>query len=541
MAFCTNCGFKYEENANFCDNCGSKLGQPAPAEATQPTPTPIPAPTPVPPPTPVVAPQPTFTPPPTAPPQPIGGAVPMNAPQPIGQAQPMVQPQPIGQAQPMGQPQPIGQTQPMNYNNMGQPPKKKTSGCLIAILVVVGLIVLSFVGLFILGLATEDVISSEVEANDPAVGAWQATSADMDGLQLDVITVFPGGVSLTLNPDGSFEMDINDENGTGSWSYADGSSVEINISGSGIEASGRLENDVLTLENVLDSGINLIFHKDGMSYPDSGQGDTDASPDNDTDGGETDGGNTDGGIDGGTDGGTNEPGYINPPEIAEGILVVDSYWTGYMDITNHQGITENLNGSYELWAHILEDSHNVYFEMFSAQDRYHEDTTTHISMYTDLEDNILYPNVGDNEDSWTFFGVQLLDEDEDDLIIEYSDGLLRFRSTYHYDDGEDSFDVYIELWPQDALPVLSDTADTVQDSNFLNDAYANLMADDNLESLDYSEVVERYFGGVEGTEMSSRTEHDGVEILTFRWGSEGGYVDVSFDRISGTVLSVEKN
>ncbi len=395
------------------------------------------------------------------------------------------------------------------------------------------MIVLSFVGLLVFGLATEDIISSEVEFDDPAVGSWEATSADMDGLQLDVVTVFPGGVALTLNSDGTFEMNINDENGTGDWSYADGSSVEINISGSGIEASGRLENNVLTLENVLDSGINLIFNKDGMSYPDSGS-DTDIDSNGDTDDG-ADGGTVDGGnIGGGTDG--IDP--VNPPEIAEGILVVDSYWAGYFEISNHQGITEDIEGTYETYAHILEDSHNVYFELYSEPDRDAEDTVVNISMYVDLVGNTLYPNVGDNEHSWTFYGVQLYEEDEDDLIIEFSDGLLRFQSTYHFDDGEDSFDVYLELWPVEGMS-LYDTSGTGQDDGFLDAAYASLMADDNLENLDYAEVVDRYFDGIEGTEMSTRTEHDGIEIKTFRWESADGYIEVSFDRISGTVLNVE--
>lgn len=101
--------------------------------------------------------------------------------------------------------------------------------------------------------------SKSSESDDPNVGMWNAVSASTMGITEDISELFEQGASLKLKENGKYKLLLDGEKALGKWSYKDG---VLELSGD-VDFTGNINNGVLTLTNLLDMGLDLIFEKEG--------------------------------------------------------------------------------------------------------------------------------------------------------------------------------------------------------------------------------------------------------------------------------------
>ncbi len=101
--------------------------------------------------------------------------------------------------------------------------------------------------------------SSDVSSDDPNVGMWTAVSASMLGITTDIDEVFDQGASLELKANGKYVLTLDGENGNGKWTYEDGG---LAFTSSEFDFYGSVESDILTLENLMDTGLSINFEKE---------------------------------------------------------------------------------------------------------------------------------------------------------------------------------------------------------------------------------------------------------------------------------------
>lgn len=98
------------------------------------------------------------------------------------------------------------------------------------------------------------------DAFDPNLGVYNATTAEMFGMEMDVTDVWEGGVSIELKAKDKCVFTIDGEQYNIKWTL-DGS--DIRIKGKGLDCEGTLNRGVLVLQDVMDMGVNLTFQKEG--------------------------------------------------------------------------------------------------------------------------------------------------------------------------------------------------------------------------------------------------------------------------------------
>ena len=98
------------------------------------------------------------------------------------------------------------------------------------------------------------------DAFDPNLGVYNATTAEMFGIEMDVTDVWEGGVSIELKAKDKCVFTIDGEQYNIKWTL-DGS--DIRIKGKGLDCEGTLNRGVLVLQDVMDMGVNLTFQKEG--------------------------------------------------------------------------------------------------------------------------------------------------------------------------------------------------------------------------------------------------------------------------------------
>ncbi|MDL2248612.1 hypothetical protein LJB89_02835 [Tyzzerella sp. OttesenSCG-928-J15] len=98
------------------------------------------------------------------------------------------------------------------------------------------------------------------KSDDPNVGIWNGISVSMLGIDMDIAEVFDNGVTLELKANGKFTLDVDGDKGSGKWEY-DGKG--ISFSSSDAQMHGTFEGDMLKLNNLLDSGMDMAFEKEG--------------------------------------------------------------------------------------------------------------------------------------------------------------------------------------------------------------------------------------------------------------------------------------
>ena len=246
MAFCTNCGAQVSDETKFCMSCGTKIQQAAAAPVQE-------------------APQQKVTQQETPAEQPVSqpeeaasvqGSYTMPTQQsytpPVQQSYtPPVQqsyqaPKQEYSAQPAYAPAAKApkQKKPMN---------KKT-------LFIIGGAVLAVI-LAIVLIAALAGKGGKTPANaDPNLGVYNAATAEMWGMEMDVSDIWEKGFSIELKDKGKCTIEVDGAKSNGKWTLENGI---FRVNGGGVDCDGTLANGVMTLENVLDMGVTLTFEKEG--------------------------------------------------------------------------------------------------------------------------------------------------------------------------------------------------------------------------------------------------------------------------------------
>ena len=244
MAFCPNCGAQIDDGAAFCTFCGSKLGvEPTPVRSA-PEPEisdsvpPVPE-IPEPPAAPTESAEPVVS---TGPGAEAAPEAPVQAPNPAQQ----VYAAPVQPVYAAAAPQQV-YAQPI----YGEQPKKKSKKWLIPVII---LAALALVGIAVLAFGG----SGRAAADDPNLGLYKATTASMYGMDFDLDDIFEGGFTIELQKGGKCRIQAGENKGSGTWSLEDGV-LSVNDGTSTIE--GKLEDGVITLENMLDMGLDITLVK----------------------------------------------------------------------------------------------------------------------------------------------------------------------------------------------------------------------------------------------------------------------------------------
>lgn len=91
---------------------------------------------------------------------------------------------------------------------------------------------------------------------DPNAGVYEASTAEYSGITISIDKVFPDGFSLELKDGGKATFHYEGKDYGMKWNL-DGTT--FHAEGGGAELDGTLENGVMTLENVLDSGVSITL------------------------------------------------------------------------------------------------------------------------------------------------------------------------------------------------------------------------------------------------------------------------------------------
>ena len=96
------------------------------------------------------------------------------------------------------------------------------------------------------------------KADDPNLGVYKAATVEMYGMQLNAEDIYKNGFTIELKANGVCEINSDGQKGRGKWTLEDD---KITIDDNHSVITGTLSNGVLTLENMLDMGLNMVMEK----------------------------------------------------------------------------------------------------------------------------------------------------------------------------------------------------------------------------------------------------------------------------------------
>ncbi len=99
-------------------------------------------------------------------------------------------------------------------------------------------------------------------SDDPNIGVWTADEITMMGMTMSPTDIYPDGISLELKSRGNCTLTLDGEDFNADYEI-DGTAFTI-IDG-GDEFPGTIEGNVITITNLLDMGLDIVFTKDGMA------------------------------------------------------------------------------------------------------------------------------------------------------------------------------------------------------------------------------------------------------------------------------------
>lgn len=102
--------------------------------------------------------------------------------------------------------------------------------------------------------------SGKAEENNPYEGKWVAVSAQMMGMSVSVEESFGDAFEFEVKNKGKISFTVGDETGKGKWSL-NGDQFTLKIEGE--DMVGTIGDNAITFDDMLGTGIKVIFAKDG--------------------------------------------------------------------------------------------------------------------------------------------------------------------------------------------------------------------------------------------------------------------------------------
>ena len=99
----------------------------------------------------------------------------------------------------------------------------------------------------------------------PYEGKWVAVSAQMMGMSVSIDEVFGGDFEFEVKNGGKVSFSAGDTTGNGKWSVEDDQFI---LSIEGEEMVGIIGKDIISFDNMLETGVKVIFAKDGTDAMD---------------------------------------------------------------------------------------------------------------------------------------------------------------------------------------------------------------------------------------------------------------------------------
>lgn len=243
MTFCTNCGAKLADDAKFCTECGTKV-ESVPSE-------------------PVAAPDNT----PAAPANDYTYSAPANdytytpAAQNTassGSYSPEITRNTYSYDPAAGSPGGTQPPRPPRDIPGGSRPQKKKLSFLPFLLIAIGVAALVFLLIGFFG--------GDGDADDPTYGVYVASYGTYAGSRVEIEDMWADGFSIELLSKNKCRVMVDGETETCRYELESDGEIEIDLQGDD-DLEGWLVDNRLTLENVMDSGVDLVFYKEGTAAP----------------------------------------------------------------------------------------------------------------------------------------------------------------------------------------------------------------------------------------------------------------------------------
>ena len=249
MPFCVQCGAKLEDGAKFCTVCGTRQPDIAAPVYTPPAAG-----------TPDAGQTTVLYPPPGAGIADAGQTTVLYPSSSAGNTDPGATT--VLDAPPAGYPG-VGQNGYSYDPTISQGAKKKSGGKKGGKVVFILLAALAVIAALVYVVAGK-LGGGSAKVGDDVLGLYTAQKAETNGDSISIESMWENGFSIELKNKGKAEITVDGNKGSANWTL-DGE--RFTISGSGIDCSGTLKNGVMTLENVMNSGVTLTFNKDGGAAP----------------------------------------------------------------------------------------------------------------------------------------------------------------------------------------------------------------------------------------------------------------------------------
>ena len=242
MTFCTNCGAKLADDAKFCTECGAKVESVPPEPANEPAYTPSAQTTDYT----YSAPANDYTYTPAAQNTASSGSYSPEITRSTYSYDPAA-------ASPNGTQPP----RPPRDIPGGSQPQKKKSSFLPFLLIAIGVAALVFL---LIGFFGSD------DSDDPTYGVYVASHGTYAGSRVEIEDMWANGFSIELLSKNKCRVMVDGDTETCRYELESDGEIEIDIQGDD-DLEGWLVDNRITLENVMDSGMDIVFYKEGTAVP----------------------------------------------------------------------------------------------------------------------------------------------------------------------------------------------------------------------------------------------------------------------------------
>ena len=242
MEFCTNCGAKLADDAKFCTECGAKVESVPPEPVTEPDNTPG-------------APANDYT--YSAPANDYTYTPAAQNTASSGSYSPEITRSTYSYDPAAASPNGTQPPRPPRDIPGGSQPQKKKSSFLPFLLIAIGVAALVFL---LIGFFGSD------DSDDPTYGVYVASYGTYAGSRVEIEDMWANGFSIELLSKNKCRVIVDGETETCRYELESDGEIEIDLQGDE-DLEGWLVDNRLTLEDVMDSGVNLVFYKEGTAAP----------------------------------------------------------------------------------------------------------------------------------------------------------------------------------------------------------------------------------------------------------------------------------